>query len=545
MHRTKRLPLLAATAVGCTLAFAAAAEAFPALPGLSSAQPKITGVPEPTVLSPGLAQVEITRGSQALDGGTSAVPYYGYDGDGPLLPAPGDLPTLGHKVEATKTEPDKNTYLVLKGQTGPDAQYDYGTHFLFQGHELGSPGYITRINLDANPAHRVTLMSTQDTDGNPLSTIDGSTWDPFAKRLLFTSENKNSPEYQATLDYPMKVTDISGYVGRGGYEGIQNDSAGNVWIVEDVGGSTGTVNSHAKQPNSFIYRYVPNDPSDLTAGGVLQALQVTSKRTGQPIVFHSGQADADITSQDVKDLHTYGLAFKTSWVTVHDTSTDGTAPFDANTLAKAAGATPFKRPENGLFQPGTDFRSFVFDETGDTNALTEAGTTYGGFGALFKLTQAGPSASSGVLRLVYNSDAVHTGFDNVAFADTKTLLVAEDAGDTLHTQRNALDSLWQFNVNASYGDPSTPAPVRILAQGRDPSATLDSGFQALGPSSSTGFQNEGDNEITGVHISDGDPTVFGILGAKTPRPFVAGSGWKAFYTAQHGDNVTYELILHR
>jgi hypothetical protein len=39
--------------------------------------------------------------------------------------------------------------------------------------------------------------------------------------------------------------------------------------------------------------------------------------------------------------------------------------------------------------------------------------------------------------------------------------------------------------------------------------------------------------------------VFGILGAKTPRPFVAGSGWKAFYTAQHGDNVTYELILHR
>ena len=544
MHRTKRLPLLAATAVGCTLAFAAAAEAFPALPGLPSAQPKIVGVPEPTVLSPGLAQVEITRGSQLLDGGTAAVPYYGYDGDGPLLPAPGDLPTPSHKVEATKTEPDKNTYLVLKGQTGPDAQYDYGTHFLFQGHELGSPGYITRINLDADPAHRVTLMATQDTDGNPISTIDGSTWDPFAKRLLFTSENKSSPEYQATLDYPMKVTDISGYIGRGGYEGIQNDSAGNVWIVEDVSGATGTQNPHAKQPNSFIYRYVPTDPTDLTADGVLQALQVMSKRTGQPIEFHSGQVDSDITSPDVKDLHTYGLSFKTTWVTVHDTSVDGTTPFDANTLAKAAGATPFKRPENGLFQPGSDFRTFVFDETGDTNALTEAGTTYGGFGALFKLTQPDPSANSGTLRLVYNGDTVHAGFDNVAFADAKTLLVAEDAGDTLHTQRNALDSLWQFNVAANYGDPSTPAPKRILAEGRDPSATLDSGFQSLGSSSVTGFQNEGDNEITGVHISDGDPSVFGILGAKTPRPFIAGSPWRAFYTAQHGDNVTFELILH-
>ena len=32
--------------------------------------------------------------------------------------------------------------------------------------------------------------------------------------------------------------------------------------------------SHARQPNSFIYRFVPADPSDLTKGGVLQALQV-------------------------------------------------------------------------------------------------------------------------------------------------------------------------------------------------------------------------------------------------------------------------------
>jgi hypothetical protein len=29
---------------------------------------------------------------------------------------------------------------------------------------------------------------------------------------------------------------------------------------------------------------------------------------------------------------------------------------------------------------------------------------------------------------------------------------------------------------------------------------------------------------------------------QVPRPFVTGSGWEAFYTAQHGDNVTYRLI---
>jgi hypothetical protein len=540
MHRSKRLPLAAATVVGCALAFAGAAGAFPALPGVSPAQPKTTGVPAPTVLSPGLAQIEITRGSQPLDGGTSAVPYYGYDGDGPLLPTPGDLPTASHKAEATKTEPDKNTYLVLKGQTGPDQGYDYGTHFLFQGHEHSSPGYITRINLDADAAHRVTLMATQDVNGNDLANIDGSTWDPFAKRLVFTTENSAAGEYQATAGYPSQVQDISGYIGRGGYEGVQNDSAGNLWIVEDVGGAKGTVNSHAKQPNSFLYRYVPTDRSDLTAGGVLQALQVTSLRTGTPIVFHSGAADADILSNDNKDLRTYGLTFKTTWVPTHDTTVDGTTPFDANSLAKAAGATPFKRPENGVFRPGTGFGQFVFDETGDTDINTEAGSQYGGFGSLFRLNQANPSANTGTLNLLYRGDAAHAAFDNLAFADNRTLIAVEDAGDTLHSQRNGLDSMWQFNAAASYGNPATPAPVRLLAQGRDPSATLDSAFLGM-----TGFQNDGDNEITGIHISDGDASVLGILGAKTPRPFVAGSAWKAFYTAQHGDNVTYELILHR
>jgi hypothetical protein len=55
------------------------------------------------------------------------------------------------------------------------------------------------------------------------------------------------------------VTDTSGSLGRGGYEGVQNDSAGNLWIVEDSGGpaKNGTT---AKRPNSFLYRYVPARP---------------------------------------------------------------------------------------------------------------------------------------------------------------------------------------------------------------------------------------------------------------------------------------------
>src|SRR5262249_1897550 len=159
--------------------------------------------------------------------------------------------------------------------------------------------------------HRVTLMATTDKDGKPLPTFDGSTWYPWAERLLFTAENgANGGVWQATVDFPSGVEDISGVLGRGGYEGIQADSDGNLWIVEDVGGATGAVNSHARRPNSFIYRLIPYNKSDLKLGGVLQVLAVKSKNHAGNIVFDPAQtADAAILSQDMADLHTYGNVF--------------------------------------------------------------------------------------------------------------------------------------------------------------------------------------------------------------------------------------------
>lgn len=524
--------LAAATAITMTGGVGAASESRSDLPFQAvPAQHKTPGVWSPNVLSPKLAEVAVAHGSTPLENGNAQIPYYGYLGDGPLVPLPAD-PT----VEATKTEPDKNTYLVLDGQTGPDAGYDYGHRFLFQGHE-GGTGYITRINLDADEKHRVTLMAQTDVAGNDLPTFDGSTYDPFAKRLLFTAEDgPDGGVWAATLGFPSKVRDVSGALGRGGYEGVQNDSAGNIWLVEDVGGVTGTANPTAKQPNSFVYRFVPAEPGSLSKGR-LQALQVVSKRTGDPIVFHADAVDADITAGDRRDLHRYGATFDTRWVTVHNTSTDGSEPFDANTAAKAADATPFKRPENGAFQPGTNFRSFFFTETGDTDLGTEAGAKLGGFGALYRLNQSSPSANTGTLSMFYRGDARHTGFDNLAFFGRHQLVAVEDAGDTVHAQRNALDSGYMFDTRAR-----RPRPVRILAEGRDPSATIDS---ALSDAEVADFQNDGDNELTGIHVSNGNPTRNGILGALIPKPFVSGSRWEAFYTAQHGDNVTYQIIKDR
>ena len=108
------------------------------------------------------------------------------------------------------------------------------------------------------------------------------------------------------------------------------------------------------------------------------------------------------------------------------------------------------------------------------------------------------------------------------------------AGDGLHLQRDALDSGYLFDAGVDYSKGATP--IRFLAEGRDAAATQDNMFAALG----NGFPNAGDNEITGINLSDGDPSADGILGAKVPRPFR--DGWRLFWTQQHGDNVTWEIV---
>jgi hypothetical protein len=239
-------------------------------------------------------------------------------------------------------------------------------------------------------------------------------------------------------------------------------------------------------------------------------------------------------SPDQVALHTYGQSFDTRWVTIHDTAVDGTAPFNANTAATAANGTPFKRPENGQFRPDGHFTQFFFDETGDTNAGSVENNCCGGWTGVFKLTQSDPSAATGKITIFYKGDMAHAGFDNVAFFNRDLISFVEDAGDGLHTSRNALDSGFLLDATKSYANPAN-VPVRWLAEGRDPSATLDADNAGFG-------KNEGDNEITGIHVSDGDPGKQGILGAKEPHPFEPDGHWRVFYTQQHGDNTTWEVV---
>jgi len=212
------------------------------------------------------------------------------------------------------------------------------------------------------------------------------------------------------------------------------------------------------------------------------------------------------------------------WVTVHDTEINGTDPFDANALAKAAGATPFKRPENGQFQPGSHFQTFFFTPTGDTDNI--AGTdpalaARGAWGGLFRV-DLDANRETGHISLVILGDADHAAFDNITFVDDKdTVLLAEDRGDTLHDQLNKLDSIWAYKLNRQH-----------------PERNIVARFVALGLDRVAAVPGEEDNEPTGLHMSEGDSSINGLIGTKTFKTDRA----RLFFTQQHGENNLFEVF---
>src|SRR5256714_11742185 len=133
--------------------------------GVSAANPVAIS---PNVLSPEFTAELVEQGADVLENPS------------------GVITTFGNLDDGSRTEPDENTYLILDHNPGgPTDGYDYGRHFLIQGHENADDlAHITRINLDvADPDHRVTLLTPGFTFFNR---IDGSTWNPFTGTLLFT-----------------------------------------------------------------------------------------------------------------------------------------------------------------------------------------------------------------------------------------------------------------------------------------------------------------------------------------------------------------------
>src|SRR5262249_36080494 len=124
------------------------------------------------------------------------------------------------------------------------------------------------------------------------------------------------------------------------------------------------------------------------------------------------------------------------------------------------------------------------------------------------------------------------------FLDKNTLLVGEDRGDSLHSAYNALDSTWSFDLTQPFSK-QLSSSERLIAQGRDPEAIDDVNKCAPAFNSCAADQNDGDNEVTGLIVSNGVSTAASVYGTNDPGKESDALG---FYTGQHGANVTYQLI---
>ena len=231
-------------------------------------------------------------------------------GSEPLENPSGSITNLGLLSDGTRTEPDQNVYLEFpENPGGPTDGYDYGRRFLFQGHEnAGDLAYVTRINLDVtDPAHHVTLLTPVGGDGfTHFNSIDGGTWDPFSRTLLFTQEESGTGgAIEVTPGWPPDVRTLYGILGHAGYEGIHPDNRGNLLIIEDAGGRERATSSRttrparltAKQPNSFVYWFVPYDPTE-PAGGRAALRVCRSPSTARRLTFHADDPVGDTFSDE-------------------------------------------------------------------------------------------------------------------------------------------------------------------------------------------------------------------------------------------------------
>jgi hypothetical protein len=170
--------------------------------GVASANPA-EGSPA-NVLSSDFSASILVQGSDPLENPSSAITNFGFLSDG------------------TRTEPDQNLYIESDQKAkGPTSKYNYGHHFLYQGHEnSGNLAYVTRINLDVqDPAHRITLLTPVGGDGlTHFNSMDGSAYDPFTKSLLFTQESSGTVGgvVEIGTDFPATVTTRYGLMGRCG-----------------------------------------------------------------------------------------------------------------------------------------------------------------------------------------------------------------------------------------------------------------------------------------------------------------------------------------
>src|SRR5439155_17341101 len=187
--------------------------------------------------------------------------------------------------------------------------------------------------------------------------------------------------------------------------GVDQDT-GVVYLTEDAGSGVG----------SGFYRYLPDDPADLLAGGGLQMLGIA----GHP-------------QYDAREGQTTGAILTAVWLDIADpdpAAAGNSSPTRTFNQGYVNGGAKFNRLEGCWWDAGSIF--FVSTSGGDAkNGDVNADGFHEGYGQIWQYTPDGPS--SGKLRLLFESpgQAVLDSPDNITITPRGGLMLCEDdAGGT-------------------------------------------------------------------------------------------------------------------
>ena len=262
-------------------------------------------------------------------------------------------------------------------------------------------------------------------------------------------------------------------------------------------------------PNSYVYRFSPTDKSDLTRAARSQALQILRARRN---TGHRGAAPG----QPGVDPFIAPAAHLRH--VVRDQVGDRPHRHDRGRSTPPPPPRPQTRrrssaPRTASSVPGTGFRRVLLHrdrrhEHGEHPAR--------------RLRRRLPAGAGGARR-----------------ADTGRVSIAGRVGDKEHTGlrqhllRHQGPAARRRGRRRRPAHPAQRARLRLRVRPCGRRRATKPRARRLSPSAgwpraatprrrstrlSGPAYNDGDNEITGIHVSDGDPTVGGLLGAKLPQP---------------------------
>jgi hypothetical protein len=202
-------------------------------------------------------------------------------------------------------------------------------------------------------------------------------------------------------------------MGRFSHEACAVDLRGIVYQTEDAGSG---------RP-SGLYRYVPNDPRDLSAGGALEMLGIE----GQPGV-------------DLREGRTVGEKLRVTWVPVDNVDPDPVIDFGAVganscfTQGHTAGGAGFNRLE-GIWAAGNRI-VFISTSGGDVkNGDVNSDGYAEGYGQIWEYR-----ANSDKLKLIYESTGVGAldSPDNVTITPRGGIITCEDDASDIDADTHPL-----------------------------------------------------------------------------------------------------------